>query len=61
LFGDEERNVSNVVTRSHPRHGDGTISRTTNRVLKGHTDDVARFIVKVSVLLNFFVVGGDSK
>jgi hypothetical protein len=32
---------------SHPRYSDGTISRTTNRVLKGHTDDVARFVVKV--------------
>ena len=37
---------------SHPRHSDGTISRTTNRVLKGHTDDVARFIVKDGLVVS---------
>lgn len=37
---------------SHPRHVDGTISRTTNRVLKGHTDDVARFIVKDGLVVS---------
>jgi F-box/WD-40 domain protein 4 len=37
---------------SHPRNEDGTISRTTNRVLKGHTDDVARFVVKDGLVVS---------
>ena len=30
----------------HPRRKDGTVGQTTNRVLKGHTDDVSKFVVK---------------
>jgi hypothetical protein len=41
-----------IDCRSHPRHLDGTISRTTNRVLKGHTDDVARFVVKDGLVVS---------
>ena len=37
---------------SQPRYFDGTISRTTNRVLKGHTDDVARFVVKDGLVVS---------
>ena len=37
---------------SHPRHADGTVGRTTTRVLKGHTDDVSRFVVKHGYLIS---------
>jgi len=37
---------------SHPRNNDGTICRTTNRVLTGHTDDVARFVVKDGLVVS---------
>ena len=37
---------------SHPRHADGTVGRTTTRVLKGHTDDVSRFVVKDGYLIS---------
>lgn len=35
---------------AHPRQTDGTISRTTSRVLKGHKDDVSRFKVKDGII-----------
>lgn len=37
---------------SHPRHADGTVGRMTTRVLKGHTDDVSRFVVKDGYLIS---------
>lgn len=37
---------------SHPRYPNGSICRTTNRVLKGHTDDVSRFVVKDGLLVS---------
>lgn len=37
---------------SHPRHDDGTVGRMTTRVLKGHTDDVSRFVVKDGYLIS---------
>ena len=47
-----KNNFCSIFSRSHPRNSDGTISRTTNRVLKGHTDDVARFVVKNGLVVS---------
>ena len=45
---------------SHPRHADGTVGRTTTRVLKGHTDDVSRFVVKDGYLISGKVIFRES-
>lgn len=37
---------------SHPRRKDGTVHNTTNKVLKGHTDDVSKFVVKDGCLIS---------
>ena len=38
---------------AHPRNPeDGTIARATTRALKGHTDDVSRFVVKDGLLVS---------
>ena len=38
---------------AHPRFGnDGHIGRTTTKVLKGHTDDVSRFVVRDGLLVS---------
>ncbi len=42
---------------AHPRRPDGTVCRTASKVLRGHSDDVSRFVVKD----NFVVSGGRDK
>ena len=37
---------------SHPRRKDGSVHNTTNKVLKGHTDDVSKFVVKDGCLIS---------
>ena len=37
---------------SHPRRKDGTVGQTTNKVFKGHTDDVSKFVVKDGYLIS---------
>ena len=37
---------------AHPRNRDGTVERTTTRVLKGHKDDVSRFALKDGIVVS---------
>jgi len=37
---------------SHPRRKDGSVHNTTNKVLKGHTDDVSKFVVREGCLIS---------
>jgi len=37
---------------SHPRRKDGSVGQTTNKVFKGHTDDVSKFVVKDGCLIS---------
>lgn len=37
---------------AHPRRSDGTVCRTAHRVLRGHSDDVSRFVVKDGLVVS---------
>ncbi|XP_059084344.1 F-box/WD repeat-containing protein 4-like [Tigriopus californicus] len=37
---------------AHPRMDQGRVKRTTTRVLKGHNDDVSRFVVKNGIIVS---------
>jgi len=37
---------------AHPRRSDGTVCRTASQVLRGHSDDVSRFVVKDGLVVS---------
>ena len=37
---------------AHPRRADGTVCRTASQVLRGHSDDVSRFVVKNGLIVS---------
>ena len=37
---------------AHPRRADGTVCRTASQVLRGHSDDVSRFVVKNGLVVS---------
>lgn len=37
---------------AHPRRQDGTVCRTASQVLRGHSDDVSRFVVKSGLIVS---------
>jgi F-box/WD-40 domain protein 4 len=37
---------------AHPRRSDGTVCRTASKVLRGHSDDVSRFVVKDGLVVS---------
>ena len=37
---------------AHPRRADGTVCRTASQVLRGHSDDVSRFVVKDGLIVS---------
>ena len=37
---------------AHPRRADGTVCRTASQVLRAHSDDVSRFVMKDGLLVS---------
>ena len=37
---------------AHPRRADGTVCRTASQVLRGHSDDVSRFVLRDGLLVS---------